>query len=242
MTLLVLMFHRARAEKHGNPAEMLDAHFGHIASSHRNVMPGEPLTPGRLNICLSFDDGYFDFYATVFPLLKKYDLRALLGIPPFMIRERIDANAECRLAVPSEDAFAHPSLGGFCAWQELDEMGASGHVTIAAHGFTHTRLDVAGVNLATEIDAPQTVLGSRFADPIESFIFPYGRYSERCLQWAKRRYRYVFRIGGALNRSWNGRVLYRIEADRMQSASALFAPTRLASYRARYLWNRLRRR
>ncbi|MBI4622480.1 MAG: hypothetical protein HY736_04560, partial [Verrucomicrobia bacterium] len=106
--------------------------------------------------------------------------------------------------------------------------------------FTHSRLDAPDANLGTEVDAPQTLLGTRLAQPIESFVFPYGRYSERSLQQAKRRYRYVFRIGGALNRGWDRRVLYRIDADRMETPWSLFSPARLAQYKARYFWNRLR--
>ena len=122
------------------------------------------------------------------------------------------------------------------------DVPTSGHVTIAAHGFTHSRLDTASANLDTEVDAAQTILGARLDQPIESFVFPFGRYSKRSLQRAQRRYRYVFRIGGALNRTWNSRLLYRIDADAMESPRSLFSPSRMLRYRARYFWNRLRRR
>ena len=55
---------------------MLDAHFAHISRQYRNVLPGEKLSVGALDVCLSFDDAYFDFYAIVFPLLKKHGLSA----------------------------------------------------------------------------------------------------------------------------------------------------------------------
>ncbi len=242
MSLLVLMYHRARAERHGNPAAILDEHFAHVAACYPNVLPGDPLVPDALNVCLTFDDAYFDFYATVFPLLKKHKLRALLAVPTSVICERIAAEREARLVVDTSEAFAHPSSGGFCTWSELEEMAASGHVSIAAHGFTHCRLDDEQANFATEIDTPQTLLGARLAQPVESFVFPYGRYSERSLLQARRRYRYVFRIGGALNHGWGGRMIYRVDADGMETPWSLFSRRRLVQYRARYLWNRLRRR
>ena len=120
-------------------------------------------------------------------------------------------------------------------------MTASGHVQVAAHGFTHTPLDGDSAALETEIDAPQTLLGARCAQPVESFVFPFGRFTPQTLAHTRRRYRYVFRIGGASNRSWDGRLLYRVDADRMSSPTALFSHARLARYRARGLWNRLRR-
>lgn len=242
MTLLVLMYHRARAGRHGNAAAMLDAHLGHLATAFANVLPGERLAADRTNVCVSFDDGYFDFYATVFPLLRKHQLRALLAIPPFVIRESVGVGTAERLAVEADDAFAHPSRGGFCTWNELREMTASGHVRIAAHGFTHTRLDAPEANLETEIDTPRTLLSARFDQPVDSFVFPYGRYSPASLDKAQRRYRHVFRIGGALNRTWDSPLLYRIDADGMSAPDALFAPGRMLGYRSRYWWNRLRRR
>lgn len=242
MTLLVLMYHRAQAGPHGNPAELLDAHFAHVAATYPNVLPGEALTPDTLNVCLTFDDAYFDFYTTVFPLLKKHGLRALLAVPTSVIRDRVDASRAERLGIEAETAFGNPSRGGFCTWDELEEMSASGRVRMAAHGFTHTRLDTDQARLDTEIDAPQAILRARFADSADSFVFPYGRYSERSLRQAQSRYRYLFRIGGAVNDGWDRRLLYRVDADRMESPWSLFSPARMMRYRARNVWNRLRRR
>ena len=240
MSLLVLMYHRARAGRFGNAPEMLDAHFAHIARHHANVLPGDALRTDPLNVCLSFDDGYFDFYAIVFPLLKKHNLRALLAIPPGVVRERTDVAWATRLAAEPEDAFADPDKGGFCTWSELEELASSGHVTIAAHGFTHRRLDDPEADFAIEVDASKKNLASRLSQPVESFVFPFGRFSRSALQRTKENYRYVFRIGGALNRSWDGRLLYRVDADGMESPSSLFSPRRLARYRTRNLWNRVR--
>lgn len=240
MSLLIFMYHRARAEQHGNAASVLDAHFAHIAACCRHVLPGETLATGRLNVCLSFDDAYFDFYDVVFPLLQKHGLRALLAVPPFVMREQVHAPSVERRGIASETAFNHPSRGGFCTWEELETMAASGHVAFAAHGFSHLPLDRAATDFSTEIDTPKTLLSTRLRQPIESFVFPFGRFSARALHHARSRYRYIFRIGGALNRSWSAELLYRINADGMSGPRALFSPARLASYRARYFWNRLR--
>lgn len=241
MKLLVLMYHRARAERHGNSPELLEAHFSHIANSYRHVLPGEELSRGDLNVCLTFDDGYFDFYSVVFPLLLKYHLRAVLAIPPAFVVETTQTPSATRAAMDSNDAFADPQRGGFCTWSELAEMAASGHVSIAAHGHTHCRLD-GDASLPDEVDRPQGILAGRLAQPVESFVFPFGRYSRRALAHARGRYRHVFRIGGALNRGWDNGVLYRVDADQMPDPWALFSPARLTQYRARYFWNRLRLR
>ncbi|MEO6244513.1 MAG: polysaccharide deacetylase family protein [Opitutaceae bacterium] len=240
MSLLVLMYHRASAGRFGNSPAMLDAHFQHIATNYPTVMPGEPLQPQTPNVCISFDDGYYDFYARIFPLLQRHKLRALLAIPSSVIFERTDAPESRRLEQSNQESFNHPSQGGFCTWPELEEMAASGHVTVAAHGFTHRALDDPKADLNTEVHAPKTILGSRLDQKIESFVFPFGRFSRPALFEARQRYRYVFRIGGALNRHWESRVLYRIDADEMTAPSALFRRDNLTRYQTRFLWNRLR--
>lgn len=242
MSLLVFAYHRAAAGPYGNDPTVLDAHFGHIARHHRCVLPGEALDSVKINVCLSFDDATFDFYAVVFPLLKKHGLRALLAISPGFVRERIEAPAEERLREPTDAADAHPSRGGFCTWPELRELADSGRVAIAAHGYTHCPLDRPGSDLLAEISIPQSLLAARLGQPVESFVFPYGRFSPAALRAVRDTYRYAIRLGGSDNRGWNRRLIYRIGADRMESPDACFNPTRLAAYRIRYFWNRIRMR
>ncbi len=240
MTLLALMYHRARSGPHGNAPAMLDAHFAHIARNYACVLPGEPLERERLNVCLTFDDAYYDFYAVVYPLLRQHRLRAVLAVSPVVIRDSHDADVPARLAseAPVENA---PHCRGFCTWSELGEMAASDTVTIAAHGFSHTRLDAENADLTTEVAVPQTLLSARLEQPVDTFVFPYGRFNPRTLSLVQQHYRYAFRIGGASNRKWSS-VLYRADADRMTSPTAPFARTRLVAQRARYFWNRVRGR
>jgi peptidoglycan/xylan/chitin deacetylase (PgdA/CDA1 family) len=242
MRLLVLMYHRARPGRDGNSPEMLEAHFRHIAARCRNVLPGEAVAGPQVNVCLSFDDGYFDFHSVVFPLLKKYGLRALLAVPPGAVRERTEASDADRLAVPTELAFVRPRMGGLCTWPELQAMAASGHVAIAAHGYTHVPIDPPRTDLDMELRLPKMVLESRLAAPVDSFVFPYGKFSGRAFGEARSAYRHVFRIGGAANLGWDGGLLYRVGADAMRGPERLFSRGRMAAYRARFLWNRMRGR
>lgn len=236
------MYHRARAGLFGNSPEMLDAHFAHVAQTYAHVLPGDSLDSTRLNVCLTFDDGYFDFYTTVFPLLKKHRLRAVLAVPASFLRETCSVAAADRLALTNDEAFLYPERGGFCTEPELAELVASGQVALAAHGMTHVRLDALDSNLGLEIETPQHLLQLRFKRPVESFVFPFGRFSESALDSAQLHYRYVFRIGSAMNRCWDDGLLYRVDADNMESPASLFAAGRRLRYRARAQWNRFRSR
>ena len=236
------MYHRARAGRDGNSKEMLEAHFRHIADRCRNVLPGDALSKDALNVCLSFDDGNFDFRAVVFPLLEKFGLRAMLAVAPAIMKDRTEAPEPERLAVPSDLTFAHPRLGGFCTWPELQAMAAAGRVAIAAHGYTHVPLDSPLADVDMEIRLPKMILESRLLGPVDSFVFPYGKFCSRALCAATSAYRYVFRIGGASNARWDDGIIYRICADAMTGPDQLFSPGRMAIYRARFLWNRIRGR
>jgi peptidoglycan/xylan/chitin deacetylase (PgdA/CDA1 family) len=242
MSLLVPMYHRARAGPHGNDPDRLDRHFAHIARHARCVLPGDWLKPGALNVCLTFDDATFDFYAVVFPLLKKHGLRALLAVPTAVVRERTDVPAEARLAAAADVNDPQRDDGGFCTWPELREMADTKLVAIAGHGATHVRLDRDGVDLETEIVGAQTLLAARLGRSVTSFVFPFGRFSAAALQKVRQTYRYAFRIGGADNASWGDRVLYRVDGDNLRSPDALFTPPRRAGYRLRRYWNLARGR
>jgi peptidoglycan/xylan/chitin deacetylase (PgdA/CDA1 family) len=236
------MYHHAREGQFGNSPEMLDAHFAHISARYRCVLPGEPLAAGELNVCLSFDDGYLDFYTVVYPLLRKYELRAVLAVSPQLIREPAETTAPWRpQRHPFELVEASPERE-FCHWDELGELAASGIVSIAAHGLTHVRLDGREVDVDQEVVQPQHTLAGRLDRPILSFVFPFGRFSPRILRSVRDQYLYAFRIGGADNAGWDSHLLYRVSADCLQAPDEPFRPGRLRIYRLRRLWNRLRAR
>ena len=242
MSLLVLMYHRARADRHGNTPAMLDRHFAHIARHYRCVLPGDVLKPRALNVCLTFDDGYFDFYAVVFPLLKKHGLRALLAVPTAVVHAACELAPADRLAAPADVNGPPSNDGGFCTWPELREMAGSKIVTIAGHGFTHVRLDRPEVDLHREIAVSQSLLSTRLGRSVDSFVFPFGRFSDDAVRKVRQSYRYLFRIGGADNDGWSERMIYRVDADNLTGPAAVFSPRRRTLYRARFYWNRIRGR
>jgi len=240
MKLLALMYHRAVAGPHGNAEEHLEAHFSLLARKAACVVPGEALDPDRLNVCLTFDDAYYDFFAIVFPLLDKYGLCAQLAVSPGLVAEHSDLPRERRLKLSAGEAFAHPENGGLCTWQELQILADSGRVVFASHGRTHVRLDHARADLGEEIVASGSILRRRLAVPVESFVFPYGRFNLAARDLAAQHYRYLWRIGQASNQDWNGRLLYRVAADEMDSLSPLLGWDQRLKYRCGAVWNQAR--
>lgn len=218
--LLILMYHRAgdRRWGAGNPVPVLEAHFAYLRRRFDVVLPGEPLCFGRLSVCLSFDDGYADFYAHVFPLLEKFSLRALLAIPTaFILPDTIVPMAE-RLSVKQSEAMQGEHFkteAPFCTWEELRRMVSSGRVQIASHSHRHLDLRRADVDVEFEASHSKSLLEQNLGCRISTFVYPFGSVNARAHSSVMRHYSFALRVGAALNSGWRPyrQPLCRVEAD-----------------------------
>lgn len=75
-------------------------------------------------VIITIDDGKLGVYKNAYPLLQKYNMKAVLSV----IGEEIDAATQA-----PELRENHPAP--YCTWEELAEMAASGHVEIASHTY-----------------------------------------------------------------------------------------------------------
>lgn len=227
--LPAIMYHHINSDDLplSNTDGMMEEHLQLIAERFTTVFPGDELT-GK-SICLTFDDGYYDFYHYVFPLLQKYNLKAVLAVPSAYILEDTDLPPERRLSLRHHEIYQEEnylSLAPFCTYTELREMIQSRHVTVASHSMNHVNLSDAEVDLEQEIFSSKVVLEKNLGYRVESFVLPYGKYNDAVIELAKEHYSYVFRIGNALNPSWDGigGLLYRIKGDALQTPDELFKP------------------
>ena len=77
-------------------------------------------------VLLTFDDGYLNNYVYAYPLLQKYEMKAVLSV--------IGIHSDYYTANPDDNAiYAHVN------WQQVREMAASGRVEIENHSYNlHT--------------------------------------------------------------------------------------------------------
>ncbi len=75
----------------------------------------------RKPVMLTFDDGNYSDYRYLYPLLKKYDVKAVISI---LGKETDKYSADGR-------NINYPNL----TWKQLAEMAESGHVEIQSHGY-----------------------------------------------------------------------------------------------------------
>lgn len=223
----VVMYHHINSDDLplSNSDEMIETHLRLISERYVTVFPGEALS--QKSICLTFDDAYYDFYHYVFPLLQKYNLKALLAVPVAYILDDTDIDSAKRLSLKHHDIYENfKEFAPFCTYSELREMIRSGHIAIASHSMNHVNLTQEGINLDEEIVNSKHLLEEKLGFRVDSFVLPYGKYNDVVVALAQEYYSYTFRIGNALNPSWDGigGLLYRIKGDSLKTPNELFSP------------------
>ncbi len=115
------------------------------------------------NAVLTFDDGYEDFYTVVFPLLKKYQMKATI----FIISDFIGRK-------------------GFLNAYEIKDLIASGMVEIGSHTLDHVYLKSVPKSVAQkQIKESKGKLEDQFGISIYSFAYPYGAFTEEVVNMVK---------------------------------------------------------
>jgi peptidoglycan/xylan/chitin deacetylase (PgdA/CDA1 family) len=243
--LLILMYHRAAEGYYSNPVSVLRSHFSYIRGRYPVVLPGEALAPRRLNLCLTFDDAYADFYAYVFPLLQEFSLRAVLGVPTAFIVESTALGLPERIAVAEKQSMQGELFrfkAPFCTWAELRLMAGSGLVEVASHSHGHVNLTLPGSDPAAEALRSKTLLEQQLDRRVSTFVYPFGSVDARAHQQVTQHYAYAMRIGSALNANWNSRrqPLCRVSGDRVADIKRVLSWNRLAGYAFKWFGNRVR--
>ncbi|MHC4870527.1 MAG: polysaccharide deacetylase family protein [Planctomycetota bacterium] len=152
---------------------LLLRHWGYeflsLSQAWEKIKSGEK--PGKSAV-LTFDDVYYDFYESAFPILREFDVPATI----FAISGNI-----CNSDVPYRVA---PGLYGITA-SHLREMSDSG-MEVGAHTVTHRELtslsdEEAWVELNESKDSLEEIIDA----PVKNFCYPRGRFSPRIVDIVK---------------------------------------------------------
>jgi peptidoglycan/xylan/chitin deacetylase (PgdA/CDA1 family) len=115
------------------------------AIRNQGTLPGKP-------IILTFDDGYIDFYVNAYPILRKYNFKAVVFIPTGLV-----------------------DTGYYLKWEQIKEMAGSGIIEFEAHSITHPNLVALTADKAAfEIIESKRVLTEKLGKPVNFFAYPYG--------------------------------------------------------------------
>lgn len=243
--LAVLMFHQVNDVNQPQVLKKLERFLAYLASNHPILLPGAPQPKHKLSFCLTFDDAYYDFYHCVYPLLKKLNIPAVLGVPVKYIQATTTLDTTQRLSIAhgkEMDEPTHQTHAPFCTWDELKEMADSGLVAMASHSYTHCNVTDDGIDLQYELAASKQALQEHLHCDVNTFIYPYGKYSTDINQQVAAHYPYQMRIGGALNKNWhnNKNVIYRVNADPFWQNDRRWQASDTLKYYLKYLSNIVR--
>jgi peptidoglycan/xylan/chitin deacetylase (PgdA/CDA1 family) len=245
--LLTFLYHRIGEEKFANSKDIIETHLSYLSKKYNIVLPGDKLNLFKLNICLSFDDGFYDFYHYVFPILKKLKIKALLAVPVKFILEKTNIDSKTRLLVPYKDAIqeeVYRTKAPFCTWQELKEMHDSKLVQIASHSYNHISLIENNINLDLEIIESKRILQHKLKTDINTFVYPLGKFNEEIHSKVKQHYKYAMRIGTGINFTWQNinSITYRVLSDNLVTKKQNLKLKRFISYFWFFFLNTFRKR
>lgn len=229
------MYHHVNSDRCSNDLDIFEKHLQVIQKKFTTVFPSANIPSNA--ICLTFDDAYADFYYLIFPLLKKYKLKALLAVPTKYILDSSLESKEIRMSFEHNDEFENYEKGTFCTFEEMKEMVDSELVQIVSHSHTHSNLVEDDVDLNDELVLSKQILEKKLNIKVESFIFPFGKYDDSIAQETLKHYKYAFRIGNAIHKNFDGikRINYRIDGDSLQTPTELFNLKKMLGFKFKAL-------
>jgi peptidoglycan/xylan/chitin deacetylase (PgdA/CDA1 family) len=129
--------------------------------------------PDRINVLITFDDGFINNYEYVFPILVKHGLKATF----FLIVDCLET--EATRVVAERYSRAKEEAGTeyrTMSLSQIQEMMAAG-MTFGSHTFSHTDLAqtewAEGISIAS---GSAERLGALLGRDVKLFAFPWGRY------------------------------------------------------------------
>lgn len=245
--LLTFLYHHIGFGKYSNSINLLEENLAYLSKKYNIVLPKDKIDFFKLNICLTFDDAFFDFYHFVFPILKKLKIKALLAVPVKFILDDTNIDQNIRLSVSYKEAFEkeiYLKKAPFCTWNELKEMSDSKLVQIASHSYNHQNLIDKNIDLDLEIIQSKKILEEKLQTKINTFVYPFGKFNKEIHNKVKKNYKFIMRIGSSFNLTWQNmnHMTYRIISDNLQMKDENLKFFKFANYLWNFLSNTIRKR
>jgi peptidoglycan/xylan/chitin deacetylase (PgdA/CDA1 family) len=174
--------------------ELVERQFEYLARSQQVIGYEMALTRLRegsefsnREFVLTFDDGYLDFYTNVYPLLKRWQLPAILFVTTGFVEDRVPY-----------PMLSNPNLAVEpVSWEMLGEMAESGLVTLGAHTHTHPVLtEVSGEQVEEELTKPLALFRQRLGMTPLHFCYPRAIWSPDVESHVMRHYQSAVVGGG----------------------------------------------
>jgi len=121
-----------------------------------DVFDGKKQMPQK-PVLLTFDDGHWDLYTDVLPILKKYNVKATA----YIITNYLDGS-------------------DFLSTDQLLKLSSSGYFEIGSHTLNHVWLKGRGSQqVQNEVQKSKKILEDLIKKPVVSFAYPYGAFDQQ---------------------------------------------------------------
>lgn len=158
---LVFMYHHIKPTAENKDPfniipEVFEKHIRYLISQKYTFIGLDDLAAGKnikKPVMITFDDGYIDNYKYMFPILKKYNVKAVIFLVANMIGKSPD----------------------YLTWQQVSEMKESGLVSFGSHGLTHTNIRRMEEGLAIkELTESKSIIEEKLGHTVNAFCYPLG--------------------------------------------------------------------
>lgn len=202
-------------------------------------------TESTITVNLLFSHASADFYYNLFPFLTEHNIKAVLGASHrYLTPEDVDKpSLKVRLTVPDTLAFqddVFPLSRPFCCYRELRELAHSSVIKIACHGNELKNCVTSPQCQDNEIIHSKELIEKIINQPIDSFVFPFGRYNGTAYRKAVSHYRFLFVKGSALNTNRSSGLLFRIPLNDPLAIRKVFSLREIRNYATNFVYEKLR--
>lgn len=125
-------------------------------------------------IILTVDDGYKDNYTILYPLLKKYNMKAVIFLVSGLDYNRwtVESDNEVRFDLMNDD--------------EVLELQNSGHIEFGGHTLIHVSFfDIDDERAREEIFKDKEITEKRLGKKLRVFAYPYGHRKKETIELVK---------------------------------------------------------
>lgn len=184
--------------------EVFEEHLRLLISNGHTFISSKDIetTKARFPTMIYFDDAYYDVYQYAYPILKKYNISAVVFVPPCVIEEKtyiwsIKQRYLCKQKGKKTEEIQQeintlrsmdfvereqrlykdiiPKLSIFLSWDNLSFLYKEGW-EIGSHGMTHTRLNELRSNERLfEFVESKKDIESKIGNIVTLFSYPGGR-------------------------------------------------------------------
>ncbi len=165
--VVVLIYHRVGGDSGLDvdlPIATFTAQMEQLAAGGRVVTIDEaldrldgPAPVGPAPVVITFDDGTADFADIAFPVLERCGLPSTLYLATAFVDERRD----------------FPNAGRPLSWSALQDVHATGRVTVGSHTHTHALLDrLPPSEIDTELDLADDLIETHLGTRPRHFAYP----------------------------------------------------------------------